>query len=323
MTRQNTPTATKHSENQNFPAMLSRYRNQIEAALPRHIDPDRMMRIAVTCFRTVPKLSTCDPASVFACVIQAAQAGLEPGALGGEAHLIPRWSERESRYTCTLLVGWRGYLKLARQSGQITDVAARVVYAGDAFDLELGTDERLVHRPALGQDRGEPVAVYCVATFANGAKQVEVMTWAEVMTIAENHAPRDRHGNITGPWRDHPGPMAIKTVVRRAAKLWPQSAELQIALAADGRDMGRADADRILTGRAVDLTDGDLVELPAPDDSVALLEQQIADCETVEQIDFVSSRMAEIGVQGREAKRLQNLLTKRCAEIQAVESGAA
>lgn len=323
MTRQNTAAATRHPDTQNFPAMLSKYRNQIEAALPRHIDPDRMMRIALTCFRTVPKLSACDPASVFAAVIQASQAGLEPGALGGEAHLIPRWSERENRYTCTLLVGWRGYLKLARQSGQVTDIAARVVYAGDAFDLELGTDERLVHRPALGADRGEPVAVYCVASLTGGAKQVEVMTWAEVMTIAENHAPRDRGGNITGPWRDHPGPMAIKTVVRRAAKLWPQSAELQVALAADGRDIGRTDADRILAGRAVNLPDGDLVELPAPDDNVGLLEQQIAECETVEQIDFVSSRMAELGVQGREGKHLQSLLTKRCVEIQAVETGAA
>ena len=61
----------------NFPAMLDAYKNEIGRALPKHLTADRMTRIALTCFRTTPALGNCEPASVFAAVIQASQMGLE------------------------------------------------------------------------------------------------------------------------------------------------------------------------------------------------------------------------------------------------------
>lgn len=308
------PAQQRHPETLAFPAMVSRYRDQIAMALPAHIDPDRLVRIALTCFRTTPKLATADPPSIFACVIQAAQAGLEPGGLGGEAHLVPRWNDREGRYTCTLQVGFKGYLKLARQSGLITDVAARVVHASDFFELELGTTERLVHRPYLGADRGEPVAVYCVATVGGSTRQIEVMSWAEVLAVRDRHAPRDRGGNIAGPWVEFVEPMAIKTVLRKAAKLWPQSAELQSALHFDGREMGRADADRILTGKVVEL-DGGALELPASDDSTGLLLQQVADADTTEQLDHISTQIDFRALPAKEARKVRDALNARAVAL--------
>ena len=43
-----------------FPALLERYKGEIARALPRHLNPDQMLRIALTCFRMNPKLEQCD-----------------------------------------------------------------------------------------------------------------------------------------------------------------------------------------------------------------------------------------------------------------------
>ena len=59
-----------------FPAMLEQFKGEIARALPKHINPDRMARIALTAFRMTPKLGECDPRSVFAAVIQSSQMGL-------------------------------------------------------------------------------------------------------------------------------------------------------------------------------------------------------------------------------------------------------
>src|SRR4029434_2936045 len=68
--------------NATFPALLTQYKRQIELALPKHLNADRMARIALTCYRNTPQLAECEPASVFAAVIQAAQLSLEPGLNG-------------------------------------------------------------------------------------------------------------------------------------------------------------------------------------------------------------------------------------------------
>jgi recombination protein RecT len=71
-----------------FPQMLQNFKSEIARALPRHLNPDRMCRIALTEFRKNPKLADCDPRSVFAAIIIASQLGLEPGVLG-QCYLIP------------------------------------------------------------------------------------------------------------------------------------------------------------------------------------------------------------------------------------------
>ena len=65
--------ATESDKPKNFPAMLEQFKGEIARALPKHINPDRMARIALTAFRMTPKLGECDPRSVFAAVIQLAR----------------------------------------------------------------------------------------------------------------------------------------------------------------------------------------------------------------------------------------------------------
>ncbi|HAS51151.1 MAG TPA: recombinase RecT, partial [Gammaproteobacteria bacterium] len=165
-----------------FPAMLKQYQTEIARALPRHLNPDRMTRIALTEFRKNPKLAECDPRSVFAAVIMASQLGLEPGLMG-QCYLIPYKSE------CQLIPGYQGLLDLVRRSGKVKRIEAQVVYERDHFTYRTGLTVTLDHEPLLDGDRGEPRLAYAVAEFTDGGHHVEIMTRAQIEAI------RDRGSN--------------------------------------------------------------------------------------------------------------------------------
>src|ERR1700690_3025545 len=110
-TRQGNGAPAKASPVQTVQDLLMRSKQQIALALPKHMDPDRLCRIALTTIRQTPKLLDCDPLSLIKCVVQCAAIGLEPDPLLGRAYLVPFGRE------CQLLIGYRGMIDLARRSG--------------------------------------------------------------------------------------------------------------------------------------------------------------------------------------------------------------
>lgn len=211
-----------------FPAMLKQHQAEIARALPKHLNPDRMTRIALTEFRKNPKLAECDPRSVFAAVIMASQLGLEPGLMG-QCYLIPYKTE------CQLIPGYQGLLDLVRRTGKVRRIEAQVVYERDHFIYRTGLNVTLEHEPLLDGDRGEPRLAYAVAEFADGGHHVEIMTRAEIEGIRDrgsNSQNAKRWGKKT-PWDTDADQMWRKTVLRRLCKFLPKSVELASALALD------------------------------------------------------------------------------------------
>src|SRR5690348_17232438 len=84
----------------------SRAKNLAKYAASR-IKPDTLIRLAVFEFSQNEWLRRCTPESVYGSLILAAQIGLEPGGIKGEAYLVP------FKGKCTLIPGWRGLVKLA------------------------------------------------------------------------------------------------------------------------------------------------------------------------------------------------------------------
>lgn len=212
----------------NFPAMLEAYKGEIARALPKHLNPDTMMRIALTCFRMSPKLAECQPASVFACVIQASQLGLRPGLMG-ECYLIPYKDQ------CTLQLGYQGLLDLVRRSGLVQSISAHLVHERDEFDVAWGTQPGIVHKPYLDGDAGAVRLVYAVAQLKGGGVHAELMTLHDIERIknrSQNVINAARYGKQT-PWDTDWGEMARKTVLRRICKYLPKSTDLATALAID------------------------------------------------------------------------------------------
>ncbi len=193
----------------------------IAAVMPKHLTPERLLKIALSCTARTPTLLACTPSSLLLAVMQSAELGLEAGGLLGEAYLVPYKDEAK------LIIGYRGLIKLARQSGQLSSLEAYVVRKQDTFAIEFGLEPRLVHMPYLqGVPKDEDiVAVYAIARFKDGARQVDVMTRAEVDSIRD----RSKAGK-DGPWVTDFAEMAKKTVVKRLAKYLPLSPELVRAI---------------------------------------------------------------------------------------------
>lgn len=193
----------------------------IARALPRHMTPERMIRVAMTALQKTPKLAECDQRSLIGAIIQSAELGLEPNTPLGYAYLIPYWNSQTKRNEAQLMVGYRGFMALARRSGQVQGIYAEIVYEKDFFEITYGLDKNLTHKPALNiEDRGAMIGAYAVAKFKDGYTDFEYMDAIQIGKIRARSKSAD-----TGPWVTDTGEMWRKTPIRRLSKRLPLSIE--------------------------------------------------------------------------------------------------
>jgi recombination protein RecT len=213
--------------------LLQKSRRQMEMTLPKHLTADRLMRVAMTSIQKTPKLLECTPQSLLACVMTCAQLGLEPDQFLGQAYLVPFGN------VCTLIPGYRGYIALARRSGEMQTVSAQVVHENDDFELQYGIEDKLNHKPALNGDRGKAIGAYCVFKYKDGGYSFDFLPLEEI----EKVRARSKAAG-SGPWVTDWEEMAKKTVIKRHAKLAPLSVEFQRAVALEDRaNLGESQAD--------------------------------------------------------------------------------
>jgi len=156
-----------------------------------------------------------------------AQLGLEPEGVLGQAWLAP------SRGKVRLVVGYRGFVALARDSGLVTSINAQAVHRNDQFEYAYGLNERLEHIPAAG-DRGEITHFYAYARFKDGGHHFDVLPRSEVDAV------RDRSESYQAYWAGKTedsawvtgyAEMGKETVIRRIARDLPPTVRKAAALA--------------------------------------------------------------------------------------------
>jgi recombination protein RecT len=268
--------AKKSAQANTIAGLLSdpKIKQQMALALPKHMNPDRLARIALTEVRKVPALGKCDQASFLGAIMQCAQLGLEPGGALGHAYLLPFENRKKGITEVQFIVGYRGMLDLARRSGQIQSIEARAVYSGDQFHVSLGLNPDLQHVPDWeSPDRGPAQLrfVYAVAKLKDGGTQFEVMSRADIERVrAQSKAGQ------SGPWVTHFEEMAKKTVIRRLFKYLPVSIELAQAVSLDEQAESGLQQDNPLTIDADtgEMTGGDPVQ---DDGAPALTYAEVAD----------------------------------------------
>lgn len=200
--------------------LIIRMKDQFALALPKHMTPDRFTRVVLTTINKTPKLSECTRESLLACLMDCSALGIEPD--NRMAYLIPYGNQ------CTLVIGYKALVALARRSGEISDIHADVVCANDQFEYSFGSEGKLIHKPKLG-DRGDVVAAYSFAKLKDGSCSYEVMDLEEISAI-KNRSKASK----SGPWVTDFNEMAKKTVFRRHSKWLPVSSEkMQEALEKD------------------------------------------------------------------------------------------
>ncbi|KAA3634587.1 MAG: recombination protein RecT [Proteobacteria bacterium] len=233
------------------------------SVLPKHANPDRMLRIALTAIRNVPQLMECTTESLMGAVMQCALLGLEPNTPLGHAYMVPFRNRKKGITEVQVIPGYKGLLDLARRSGQIVSLNAHAVYERDEFDFQYGLNEELKHLPFRGADRGELIAVYAVAHLKDGGHQFEVMWREQIDAVMLRSQSRGEYG----PWKEHYEEMARKTAIRRLSKYLPLSIEFATATTlTDITDQGMGqNLDQVLTGEWTALPPANEEEATAPD----------------------------------------------------------
>jgi len=240
-------------------------KNQFAMALPKHCKIDRFMRMALTCVRKNPKLLACTKESVFACLMDCSQYGIEPD--GRRAHLIPYGTE------CKLILDYKGLAELVMRSGLVSTLHADIVCENDTFEFSYGTGGGLRHVPCLRGDRGKPFGAYSYAKMKDGSESYEFMTESDIMKI-KARSPGARKPD--SPWNHEQDQYEMwkKTPFRRHCKWLPLSAEIRDAVAKDEEadtidaefvDHGAGQAAAVTTqGRLPRLQDGKSVSAGRP-----------------------------------------------------------
>ena len=232
-------TATK----QTFRTSLAKIVQDSAELLPRHMTPDRMMKLVYAAATKTPKLMQCTPASIGMCLTTCSELGLEPGDVRGHVYLIPRENRKAGVMECTLQIGYKGYAELGRRSGEIASVDASVVYKGEPFLVARGAHPDIQHEWRSDIDRSDSalVAAYAVVRLKDGSIAFEVLTRQEIDARRARPMSRDN-----GPWVTDYARMARKTALRAlfTGGLVPMSAEIVRAIEVDNDDIIDVEAEK-------------------------------------------------------------------------------
>lgn len=230
-------------------------KSELAKVLPRHMTPERVLKIALAACSRNQKLLQCTPESIYSSLHTASQLGLEPGGPLGAAYLVPYFNSKTGKNECQFQVGYRGLIDLARRSGQISTIFAYAIKEGDVVEFELGLEPKLKHIPSAV--RGEITHVYAVAHLRDGGKQFVVMTKAEVDAIRGRSKTSG-----SGPWETDYEQMALKTVIKRLVKYLPMSVDLSNAIESDGSDDEVPTAQNTAIIETIDANTGEIIDTP-------------------------------------------------------------
>lgn len=237
---------------------------RFQQLVPRHLNPERMLRVMAQAVYKTPKLAECEPMTLLGSMMACASFGLEPNTPLGHAYLIPFEKRRKQgnewvteRVDVNLIIGYRGFIDLARRSGNLVSIHADVVYGAygdmpaDEFSFEYGSNMHLRHVP-IGDNQGRPpIWAYAHASLKDG-QAFEALPYARVLRIRDNSQgfqaalaakqEAERNPNKSGwkmrsfdssPWVAHEHEMAAKTMIRRLSKALPMSIEFANAVQLD------------------------------------------------------------------------------------------
>ena len=249
LTAQNKETTVVEKKNKTIFDIIQAGAKQFATALPKHINTDRFVRIAITTIRQNPKLAQCSQESLLGALMVSAQLGLEPGTLG-QCYLIPFENKRMGTVECQFQIGYKGLIELLRRSGQLSDIYSYTVYENDDFNIEYGLSRTLTHKPNF-DERGEIKGFYAVAILKDGAKAFEYMTKDEVVKHEEKYRKGSYKNDV---WNKNFEEMAQKTVVKKLLKWLPVSVEFLDMINKDEKSF------KTVNEKSTDLKDVEVIE---------------------------------------------------------------
>jgi recombination protein RecT len=204
---------------------------RFQVALGDRFDAAQYLSTIETLYKEEPKFRQVDLWELLRCAKDLAELGLRPNTPLGHAWIIPRTSK--GKVTIAPQVGYAGMLELAFRADFLMKIYADVVFEGDEFDYENGTNDFLRHK-ARGSMRGrKPTHAYACSQLKNGARHFRVWDYADVLAIrdrsdAYKYAVSQGANSITyqkTPWVSDEPAMSRKTMIIQLLKEVPRSSE--------------------------------------------------------------------------------------------------
>lgn len=221
-----------------FSEELDRFAPSIEQALPAHIPIDRFKRVLVTAVNANPDLLFADRRTLYNASVKCASDGLLPD--GRDAVIVVHNTKMKLRNAagldeefridaCSYLPMIAGIRRRMQNSGEVLSAEAEVVCANDKFAYQLGDHPFIEHAPPpLTEERGEIIGAYAIIRLRSGEVIRDVMPKSRI-----EQARKQGRGQNSLMWDKFYDEGAKKTVLRRASKQVPQSADIDRLLNRD------------------------------------------------------------------------------------------
>lgn len=221
---------------------LTKYSDKVQREMPEGYSIEQVKRLALHLMDQSKDLAQCSPESLYLCILKAAHLDLAIDL--GEAHIV-RYGQQ-----ATLMLDYKGLIKLAKRSGAVAHVKADVVRDGDEFFYQRSLDpseRRLIHKPIPFND-AEIIGSYAIFDLSIGYSEFEILSKTEIAAIRKKAAA----GSMM--WKEFYEEGAKKAVLRRGLKtleLLPEDRRSIIAEMKDHYEIGRVEqsATHVLTER--------------------------------------------------------------------------
>lgn len=247
---------------------------KVQALLKNRLSSDKMktdfMSSVIEIVTGSPELQQCDPQSILSESLKAASIHLPLNKALGRCYVVP--FKNKGVLTATMIIGYKGYIQLAKNSGKYRNINADVVYEGQITYTNYLTGEiRIDHAPTSDK----VVGFFAYIEELNGFNKTLFMTIEQIAHYAKTYVPYLKFNNkVTedtikqklqnhathGPeqgigWMSDSVTMAKKTCLRQLLTKWGNlSIEEQEAIANDvsydttiTRDVEDAKAEEIFT----------------------------------------------------------------------------
>jgi phage RecT family recombinase len=210
----------------------------IKGALSSGLDPDQFISSLIleanALKASMDPQAMEDPRTMLSFVrasFNAAVVGLMPGAVRGHCYFVPYTMFRGKRgehVVINFIPGYRGFLELAYANNFLVQCDPEVVLAGE--DIRHWHDEkpRIQHEIPIDRDRAtreNVIGAYCTYRTRAGGTGLVYMDRSELADI-------DTGRNV---WKSNYVAMCLKSPIRRAAKRWRTTRQMDYAIDLDER----------------------------------------------------------------------------------------
>jgi recombination protein RecT len=261
-----------------FMDLVQALKPKMAAVLPKHVNPERMLRLFLVGASRMPALYDCTRESVASSLMTASFLGLEPFTPLGYCWILPfkqnlklpngQW---RTSVEATFIAGYQGMIELAYRTGSVQNIWATPVFQGEEFSLVEGLQPTIIHKPNPDspKDPKQLRGAYAVCLLKDGAiKAIWCNRWEIDQARSRSKAPN-------GPaWTNDYVAMAQKTAVRRLFKWIPKGTELRETLTSIAEHCGDDALGDILDTTAQVIADApsDAVATPPPSGTERLAE---------------------------------------------------